>query len=151
MRLPGFFHCKRAPFLIRIYSTHQSPPYPETFFRRAPTEQHHTSEDKELATELDLILAAAALELIPTSLKWKYRNYIGMATWLATDGHKEGFEAWCRWLQRSGQFDANRAGKRWRHYFKSPPDRLRLATLIFLANQVDPNWQQKLAEFWRVS
>jgi hypothetical protein len=151
MRLPGFYHRKRDLFLIRIHSAHHSPPYPETHFRRTPTEQHHNSDDKEPATELELVLAAAALELIPTSLKWKYRNYIGMTTWRATDGHEEGFEAWCRWLQRSGQFDEHRARKRWRHYFKSPPDRLRVNTLIFLANQIDPDWQQKLAEFWRVS
>jgi hypothetical protein len=151
MRLPGFFHRKREPFIIRIYSAHQSPPYPETHFRRAPTEQHHSSDDKEPATEIDLILAAGALELIPTSSKWKYRNYIGMATWLATDGHEEGFQAWCRWLQRSGQFDAHRARKRWRHYFKSPPDKVKIGTLIFLANQIDPEWRDRLSEFWRVS
>jgi hypothetical protein len=152
MRLPGFYHRKRKPFLIRIYSTHQLPPYPETHFRRAPIEQHHSSSDNEPATEVDLIHAAGALELIPTSLKWKYRNYIGMATWLATDGHQEGFEAWCRWLQRSGQFDAHRAYKRWRHYFRSPPSEVGLGTLIFLANQIDPEWRDRLSEFfWRVS
>jgi hypothetical protein len=151
MRLPGFYHRKRKPFLIRIYSTHQSPPYPETHFRRAPIEQHHSSSDKKPATELDLILAAGALELIPTSLKWKYRNYIGMATWLATDGHQEGFEAWCRRLQRSGQFDIHRAYKRWRHYFRSPPSEVGLGTLIFLANHIDPEWRDRLSEFWRVS
>ena len=152
MRLPGFYHRKHKPFLIRVHSTHHTPPYPEAYFRRAPTEQqHHNSDDKEPATEIDLILAAGALEIIPTSLKWKDRNHIGMTTWRATDGHQEGFDAWCRWLQRSGQFDEHRARKRWRHYFRSPPDKLRINTLIFFANLVDPDWQQKLAEFWRKS
>jgi hypothetical protein len=150
MRLPGFFHHKRAPFLIRIHSTRHSPPYPESIFRRAPAEAHHVT-DNEPATEIDLILAAAALEIIPPSLKWKYRNYVGMVAWRATDGHDEGFKAWCRWLQRSGTFDLHRAYKRWRHYFRSPPDQLKLGTLIFLANQIDPAWRQKLEELWRVS
>jgi hypothetical protein len=151
MRLPGFFHCKHEPFLIRIHSARQAPPDPETHFRRAPIEQHDASNDKEPATEVDLILAAGALELIPTSLKWKNRNYIGMATWLATDGHDEGLQAWCRWLQRSGQFNEHRARKRWRHYSRSPPDKVKLGTLIFLANHIDPEWRDRLSEFWRES
>jgi DNA primase RepB-like protein/primase-like protein len=151
MRLPGFYHHKHQPFLIRIHSTQRSPPYPERHFRRAPAEPHHASRDKEPASQIDLVLAAAALEIIPTSLKWNYRNYIGMATWLATDGQEEGFAAWGRWLQRSGQFDSRRAFKRWQHYFRSPPDKVKLGTLIFLANQIDPEWRQKLSEFWRVS
>jgi hypothetical protein len=144
MRLPGFYHCKREPFLIRIFSTHQSPAYPEAYFKRAPAEQHHTSRNKEPATELDLILAAGALEIIPTSLKWKSRNHIGMAAWRATDGHEEGFEAWSRWLERSGQFSAHRARKKWDQYFRSPPERIGLGTLIMIANYVDPKWRDKL-------
>jgi hypothetical protein len=147
MRLPGFFHNKCEPFLIRIHSTLQTPVYPAALFRRAAPEQRHIPGDNEPATEIDLILTAAALEIIPPSLKWKYRNYVGMATWLATDGHDEGFQAWCRWLQHSGQFDPHRAYKRWRHYFRSPPDSVKLGTLIFLAKQVDPDWQRKLSEF----
>jgi hypothetical protein len=144
MRVPGFYHCKREPFLIRIFGTHQSPPYPEAYFKRAPTKQYHTTSDKEPATESDLTLVAGALEIIPTSLKWKSRNHIGMAAWRATDGHEEGFQAWSRWLERSGQYDADRAEKRWDHYSRSQPTKLGIGTLIMIANYVDPKWRDKL-------
>jgi hypothetical protein len=150
MRLPGFYHCKRERFLIRIFNAHQSLPYPEAYFRRAPPEQHqHNSDTKKPATEIDLIHAAGALEILPTSLKYKNRNYIGMATWRATDGHNEGFDAWCRWLERSGQFNKHRARKKWDN-FQVTKD-VGLGTLIYLANIVDPEWRDRLAEFWRVS
>jgi hypothetical protein len=150
MRLPGFFHCKRERFLIRVIHTLDAPAYPGERFRRYE-ESAHISGDKEPATEIDLILAAGALEILPPAMEWHDRNYIGLATWRATDGDIEGFEAWCRWLERSGRFNLRAAQRQWLHYFKCPPDRIGLGTLIFLANQVDPDWRDRLSEFWRVS
>jgi hypothetical protein len=153
MRLPGFYHRKREPFLIRIISTNQTPPYPASYFERAPAEQHTPGDKDDPATDRDIILAAGALEVLPPAMEWKNRNYIGMATWRATDGHIEGFEAWCRWLKRSGRFNEQAAEKQWRRYSKSEPVKLGLGTLIFLANEVDPEWRQKLTDaltaMWR--
>jgi RepB DNA-primase N-terminal domain/Primase C terminal 2 (PriCT-2) len=150
MRLPGFFHCKGEPFPVRIISTFDAVAYPAKNFERC-NEAPHISGDKEPATEIDLILAAGALEILPPAMEWHNRNKIGMATWRATDGAIEGFEAWCRWLERSGRFNLYSAQLQWLRYFKSPPTRIGLGTLIFLADQVDPDWRQKLSEFWRMS
>jgi hypothetical protein len=84
-------------------------------------------------------------------LVWKYRNNIGMATWLATDGCDEGFEAWCDWLQRSGRFNRDAAERQWQRYRKYPPDRIGLGSLIFLADHADPNWRINLWAKWCVS
>jgi hypothetical protein len=149
MRLPGFYHRKREPFLVRIVSTNATPPYPASYFERAP-ETQHVPGDKEPATDRDLILAAGALEVIPPAMEWVNRNYIGMAVWRATDGHDEGLQAWCRWLERSGRFNKRAAEKQWYRYSRSKPVKLGLGTLILLANEVDPEWRQKLSEFWRV-
>jgi hypothetical protein len=154
MRLSAFYHRKREPFLVRIISTTDAPPYPASYFERAK-EEPHIPGDKEPATIRDIMLAEGALEIIPPMMAWHDRNYIGMATWRATDGHEEGFEAWCQWLERSGRFNKRAAENQWYRYFRSKPVKLGLGTLIFLANQVDPNWQAKLEEklvnYWRMS
>jgi RepB DNA-primase from phage plasmid/Primase C terminal 2 (PriCT-2) len=148
MRLPGFYHHKAEPFLVHILSTVDVPPHPAEYFERHQ-EPPHISGDKEPATEIDLILAAGALEILPPAKLWGNRNYIGMAIHRATDGHIEGFEAWCRWLERSGRFHRLAAQRQWQRYFKYPPKRIGIGTLIYLANQVDPKWRDALNEFWR--
>lgn len=144
MRLPSFYHRKRNPFLIRIISTHDAPPYPGNLFRRHQEPPHISSTTNEPVTEDDLLLAVGALQVLPTSLDWKDRNDIGMATWNATGGCGEGFEAWCGWLQRSGRYNRNAAERAWKRYYKSPPSRIGLGTLIFLADRADPSWQIRL-------
>ncbi|MGY2905232.1 DNA-primase RepB domain-containing protein [Bradyrhizobium sp. URHC0002] len=150
MRLPGFYHRKREPFRVRIYSSIETPPYPASYFERPPAEPHR-SGDKEEVTTREIILATAALEVLPPAMEWKNRNYIGMATWRATDGHDEGLEAWCRWLERSGRFNERAARRQWKRYCKSKPVKLGLGTLIFLADVADPEWREKLVELWGVS
>jgi hypothetical protein len=150
MRLPGFFHRKREPFLIRITYTNDSPPYPATNFERRD-EPPHISGNKQPATVDDLILAVAALEALPPEMEWKERNYIGMAVWRATDGCDEGFDAWCDWLQRSGRFDGEAAKRQWEGYDEWPPRKIGLGTLIFLADHADPNWRVKLRAKWCTS
>jgi hypothetical protein len=155
MRLPGFFHRKRTPFLVRIISTTETPPYPASYFERQPTEPH-ISGDKEEASERDLLLVIGALQVIPPAMEWHNRNYIGMATWRATDGAREGFEAWCRWLERSGRFNYHAARQQWLRYSKSPPSKLGLGTLILFADEFDPTWREQciedvLREFWGIA
>jgi hypothetical protein len=152
MRLPGFFHRKGdEPFLIQIIEAlGDTPPYPTNYFERRD-EPPHISANKEPASQIDIVLAVSALEILPPAMEWANRNTIGMATWRATDGAIEGFEAWCRWLERSGKFNRQAAERRWLDYFKSTPTKIGLGSLIFLADEVDPEWRRKLGEFWRLS
>lgn len=147
MRLPGFYHRKREPFQVRIIASSDTPPYPHTIFERRPAERHFSGE-KGPASDHDVLLVIAALRVIPPTLNWQHRNYIGMAAWRATDGALEGFEAWCAWLSKSGRFDERHAIRQWRKYFKSPATRLGIGTLIMLANTSDPEWRDWLLD-WR--
>jgi hypothetical protein len=144
MRLPGFWHQKAAAFKVRIVSTHDGPPYPESCFERREVEPHISGRRDDEVTSRDLLLAAAALEIIPPADKWPERNYIGMTIFSATGGHNIGFEAWCRWLQKSGRYSEHHAGKQWRGYCKYRPNRLGLGTLIRFADLTDSDWCEKI-------
>ncbi|MCK1570788.1 DNA-primase RepB domain-containing protein [Bradyrhizobium sp. 174] len=144
MRLPGFHHRKRQPFLVRVISSNiDTPAYPHTVFERKAPEQHSSGE-KAITTDRDVMMTIAALRVIPPTLIWHHRNYIGMATWRACDGAVEGFEAWAAWLKKSGRFSDSHARKQWRKYFRSQPSRLGLGTLVFLADAANPNWRDWL-------
>jgi len=102
--------------------------------------------DKQHEPNIDLLaddpgMVAAALEAIPIETDWIERNYIGMATWGATNGSEEGFKAWDAWLQRSGKYDASATRKRWRALSKSRPTHIGMGTLDHLAKQAVPSWR----------
>ena len=89
----------------------------------------------------------AALDVIPNAdrpwatqggvLGW---NVIGMAAWRASGG--AAFDAFDRFSQRSGKYDAAATVERWEHYPRSPPSRLGAGTLFFLARQAVPGWRK---------
>jgi len=150
MRVPGFVHAKvkngirSNPFLTRIISTHDDPPYLSVVFERAKVEPHTPGRRSE-ATLLEQWTAATALEIIPNDdLDWKPWNRIGMATWQATGGSQYGFEAFDTFSKKSSKYKARRTADIWEGYERSPPDQLNIGTLIFLANEVDPNWRDRL-------
>jgi hypothetical protein len=146
MRLPGFFHHKTPmPFRSRIVSMHDREPYPASWFGKADCPQHVSGEKKPV-TDLDLWLVGKALEVIPTSIEFEARNYIGMCVWRATDAHKDGFEAWSGWLKRSGKYIERKARARWLHYSRSPPTELGIGTLIFYAKLIEPGWWERVLE-----
>jgi hypothetical protein len=89
-------------------------------------------------------LKCFASGIIPPAGEWPDRNYIGMAMFRATDGDVIGFEAWCRWLQKSGRYSEYHARRQWRGYFKSRPNRLGLGTLIRFADLTDADWRKKV-------
>jgi hypothetical protein len=145
MRLPGFFHRKAAPFRSRIVNMHDREPYPASFFGKAD-QPRHVSSKKEPVTDLELWLVGLALRVIPTSIEFEARNYIGMCVWRATDAHQKGFEVWSSWLKRSGKYIERKAKARWLHYSKFPPTELGIGTLIFHARLVDPSWWEHVNE-----
>jgi hypothetical protein len=148
MRLPGFFHCKREPHLVRIVRTIDTSAYPAEIFERKPMEPHISGVQGPV-TDLDIVKAIAALEAIPPENDWKDRNYIGMAMWRATAGSREGFEAWCEWLARSGRYDRTQAERQWikkytRNLENGRKQPVGLGTLILYADTADPEWRDRL-------
>jgi hypothetical protein len=151
MRLPGFVHAKvkngvRAePFVSRIISVHDGPAYPAINFERAAMEVHTPGRRSSEVSLLDMWKAACALEVILNDdLDWYDWNRIGMATWTATGGSEYGFEAFDSWSTKSKKYNARRTRKVWKGYHRSPPDQLDIGTLIFLANQADPEWRDRM-------
>jgi hypothetical protein len=147
MRLPGFLHRKRAPYLTRIIAINDTPTYPGEYFERKPSEPH-VSREQAPVTDRELILAIGALRVLPPAMEWDDRNYIGMAMWRATEGHADAFEAWCAWLRRSGRHSEHHARRQWAKYNRylprAPKRTVGLGTLILYADNVDPDWRDRL-------
>jgi Primase C terminal 2 (PriCT-2)/RepB DNA-primase from phage plasmid len=150
MRLPGFVHAKikngvgGKPFVSRIVSTHNDPAYPACNFEKVEIEPHTPGQQYEV-TPLDMWKAAYALEVIPNDdLDWREWNRIGMATWRATGGSEYGFEAFDSWSIKSSKYNARRTRNVWKGYHRSPPDQIGLGALIFLANEKDPDWRERM-------
>jgi hypothetical protein len=146
MRLPGFVHRKGKPFLSRVIRSGPGcytvadvakhfPPIP-----KAP----RTPSPKGDATPLDLWLAACALKVIPNAdIAWLRWTSIGLATWRATDGDDYGFQAFDQWSAKSSKYNARFTEKTWDGFSKSPPNRIGIGTLIFLAGEAEPDWYDK--------
>jgi hypothetical protein len=85
----------------------------------------------------------AALNVIPNAdLSWDEWNRIGMATWAATEGCQEGFEAFAAWSQKSAKYDPDVTRARWDHFPSSPPNSIGAGTLFYLAAEAVPGWRK---------
>jgi hypothetical protein len=99
---------------------------------------------------------AAALAVIPNPYTveaneqegWDNWNRIGMATWNATGGSNDGFEAFDGWSKKSPKYNAANTAARWDHYFKHPPNEVGAGTIFFLANEADPEWRERHRALW---
>ena len=67
-----------------------------------------------------------------------------MAAWRASGG--AAFDAFDRFSQQSGKYDAAATVERWEHYPRSPPSKLGAGTLFYLARQAVPGWQKPSEE-----
>jgi putative DNA primase/helicase len=87
-----------------------------------------------------------ALSVIPNNdLPWGEWNRVGLACWAATNGSETGFEAFAAWSAKSQKNDPAATLERWKHYFRSPPDKIGFGSLVFLARQSAPGWTYKSA------
>jgi hypothetical protein len=103
-----------------------------------PYEAHTPAE--ELQAE-DPALIAIAMSVLPNEdVPQPEYNRIGMACWAASNGSQAGFEAFDAWARKSKKYHGGTA-KRWKHYFRSPPDRIGAGTLFFMADEINPHWR----------
>lgn len=119
---------------------HELPPFPADLRAQLPELNERTPSRKGDASPFDLWMVAGALAVIPPSTNRDARIRVGMATFRATDGGEFGFEAWCAWLRKSGQYDPRAARKRWNGF---SPNRIGAGTLIFLANEAQPGFYER--------
>ncbi len=85
---------------------------------------------------------AAALKVIPNKdLPWVEWNEVGLATYAASGGSDDGRQAFEEWSAKSPKNDPTTTRARWDHYRASPPDRIGMGTLVYLARKHDPSWR----------
>lgn len=113
------------------------PPFPAKYL--AQYQRSEISDKGLLADEPELI--APALRAIPNDdVSWDEHNRIGMATYAASGGSDEGFEAFDNWSQKSAKYDSRETAKRWEHYRHSPPNQIGMGALRYAADRADPDW-----------
>jgi len=82
--------------------------------------------------EIDLAELVAA---IPNTFDWVEWNRIGMAIYHATGGSESGFIAFDDLSARSPKYDPHATRARWNNYRRSPPSRVGIGSLLYLARQ----------------
>jgi hypothetical protein len=140
MRLPGFFHCKREPQLVRIVSTSDAPNYLADDF---PTSHVEPRRPGELTADDGYI--ARALAFVPNAdVDWGEWRDLGLAIYAATNGSEAGFAMFDAWSKRSGKYDARDTAQLWDSLERSPPDRIGAGSIIYKAKQATPKWADLL-------
>jgi Primase C terminal 2 (PriCT-2)/RepB DNA-primase N-terminal domain len=137
MRLPGFFHCKGKPRLVRIMSTSNAPDYAGAEF---PTAQPEPRKPNAVLTADDARLARALAFIPNPDVDWKQWCDLGLAIFGATGGSDMGFAMFDAWSQRSAKYDPHYTLKTWHGFERSPPNRIGAGTIFYLANKNCPKW-----------
>ena len=139
MRLPGFYHRKGDPFLVRIIDSHDGPPYPAINFEKAKVEQHLPDDEQQRETDPGKI--KAALTVIPAD---EYRVWYQTAAVLNFELGEDGFELFDEWSKTSPKYNALKVRRKWADCRKITG--YRAATLYYFANQASPGWFETYQE-----
>jgi hypothetical protein len=78
---------------------------------------------------------AEIVEAIPNDLDWIGWNKIGLAIYAACDGSEQGFVIFDDWSAKSPKYQSHTVEERWRNYRRSPPNRIGMGSLVYLARQ----------------
>jgi hypothetical protein len=143
MRLPGFFHRKGEPFMVRIVRVNAVASHPAAAFPivRNDVDGEHVSS--EAAIDADQEKIRAALGVIKPDTR-DIRIDVGMALRHAeinsgTDGL---FTIWKDWLSQCGDYEhmKQKIGSKWSGFDRSSGPVVTLASVYFRANQAEPAW-----------
>jgi hypothetical protein len=100
----------------------------------APDEPRHGFEARPRRTwsraEIDL---AEVVRAIPNDCDWEDWNRVGMAIFAASGGSDQGGIVFDAWSAKSPKYNPCTTIERWRHFHRSPPSRIGLGTLVYLA------------------
>jgi hypothetical protein len=88
--------------------------------------------------EIDL---AELVHAIPNNCDWIEWNKTGMAIYCASQGSEQGSTVFDNWSAKSSKYNAYATAARWRHYHRSPPSRIGVGSLVYLAKEA--GWQPK--------
>jgi hypothetical protein len=86
--------------------------------------------------DLDLAEVVAA---IPNNCSWEDWNKIGMAIFAASSGSGDGLVVFDDFSSKSAKYNPHEVQRRWFNYRRSPPARIGMGSLVYLARQA--GWQ----------
>ena len=153
LRWPGTWHLKSDPRLARIVACN---PADEVHLedvldalegaanmRGVPLDDqpHRTNGNATLVVDDDLTALAQAIPN-DTTTDWNCWNTVGMAFYAASAGSDAGFKEFDAWsAKRDDIYDAETTAARWEHWHTSPPTRLTVGKLVYLARQAEPDFR----------
>jgi putative DNA primase/helicase len=88
-------------------------------------------------------IAAAAAVIPNDDVDWEQWNRFAMALYAATDGSDEGLEILHEWSRKSQKYDERGTTKKWKLLDTSPPQRIGVGTIFWMADQADPSWREE--------
>lgn len=144
MRLPGFFHRKGEPFLVRIIETHDAPPYPAKYFAKKPPRERVRRADDDVEVNPDKAIAALNAATNDDVEEDTWFKTMAAAFIAAGDDKREQervYKAFVRWSERSGKHNEKRTRQRWRAFVRKPPRDIRPGTLYQHADDTAPSWR----------
>jgi hypothetical protein len=101
----------------------------------APNEPRGNPKPRRLMTNDELRLAEIVAAIPNNALSWEEWNRLGLSIFAASSGSEEGYIAFDDLSARCAKYDPNVTRDRWRHYHRSPPNRIGIGTLIHLARE----------------
>jgi hypothetical protein len=152
MRLPGFSHCKREPFLSRIiHTSERDEPYttigelavliPDTKANGKTHFEEYPSNQQSYDTP-PLWEVKAALDAYPNTDKIDRVQWVkvGHSVKSAYPG-EDGFEVFDEWSKRwTGKYDEQKTRKAWDSF---KPRDVTIGTLFHLATEATPGWRAR--------
>src|SRR5262249_4307771 len=109
---------------------------------KPPAGNGHDRDEEGRDLRAPLPELEAAIGVIPNEATWDEWNRIGMALWVASNGH--GFDAFDAWSKNTPKYNERNTKLRWNHYYQSPPSRIGAGTIFHLASQSDADWRSKI-------
>jgi hypothetical protein len=150
LRWPGSWHLKAEPRLARIiaYAPDSEIHLEEALssledaanLRDVPLDDQPRRTNGNSTTAEDDDLMALAHAIPNNDEDWERYNLIGMAFYAASGGSDAGRAAFNAWASKSSKAHGG-ADARWDHYRASPPTKLSIGKLIYLARQADPGFR----------
>jgi hypothetical protein len=99
------------------------------------TQREANPKPHRLMTNDELRLEELVAAISNDGRSWDDWNRIGLAIYAASGGSVEGYIAFDAFSARCVKYDPHETKARWRHYYRSPPTRIGLGTLVHLARE----------------
>ena len=119
---------------------------PAAWLELVADKTHRTERTpSDAQASVNLVAAALAVILNDASTDWEKWNRVGMATWAATGGHPQGFEAFDGWSKKnSGKYNKQKTRDKWKAYTESTPiTDIGAGSIFYMASQINPDWRDE--------